>query len=117
MVGAGGRVYRGECGRGPAVHFPGPVERSPVMIRIRTWLSPLVLAGCVVPANNPPPSTYGPPPPQYTQQQPPPSEPSPPPQQYQPPPQPDPSYRPPPPQPPAEPPPPTYSDPVYSDIN
>ncbi|HEY0986207.1 MAG TPA: DUF6600 domain-containing protein, partial [Kofleriaceae bacterium] len=95
-----------------------------MQIRIRTWMSALVLAGCVVPANNPPPPPggYGPPPPQYTQQQPPPSEPAPqpyepPPQQYQPPPQPDPSYQPPPPTPPADPPPPSYSDPVYTDIN
>src|SRR5512144_2632364 len=97
---------------------PGPVERSSFMqVRMRTWLSSLLFAGCVVPANNPPPQYGYQPPPQYAQQDPPPAAP---PQSdpYQPPPA-QPPYQPPPP-PPAPPPPPppaTYSDPTYSDLN
>src|SRR5262249_45433826 len=85
-------------------------------IRMTTWLSALVVTGCVVQPIPGPQYQQQPPPPQYAQQdpqaQPPPGEPPPP---SQPPDQP---YQPPPPPaPPAEPPPASYGDPVYTDVN
>src|SRR6476659_9988155 len=91
-------MHRGEV---PSItSVPSKGARS--MSRMRSWFCCLVLAGCIVPANNPPPSPgmYG----------------TPPPQPYQPPPPPV-SYTPPPPAQPPEPPPPTYSDPVYVDTS